>query len=527
MEASDQKYRLISISQPRHERPFLDVVFVHGLTGGPYTTWNGARDEPKQPKTTDGIEQIDSDCAGEKYWPNWLDQDLRTSSINFWSLGYPAPFLAAGDPFGYSESLTTGVRPLVDKLLAAKIAGDPRTKLVFIGHSLGGLMIKAALKHAESSDDESEKRLAERCAGVAFIATPHAGSGLASLLANVDALTGPAKFGAGIWGWLTGIPLLGSAISGTITLGAWFAKPSNYIEWLKRAAPELRTLAEEYRSIAARRGLSTIALYETQPFKSLRPKSLMWIVDASNADPGIVGCRPRPEPYADHIGVCKPKSRESPAHVLLRDWIRKLAHAAKRGSGHPWLDDEIREVLEKIADNRPDLADQIRPTPRHLEEISTDLRTQITHEFQKRIKEKLNSGPLRDRLDNAPMLVDALEHSNWPFDRLLLIHWLRHHLMDEFRRIATLLGDETSRFERYSEPPSLIPTFELVDGFHDAIVEGASSLKKRLKESHNAIDSSRGTFGEKVDGGKGRTRQYLSSGIPILEQIEKWEKPTA
>src|SRR5688572_12788085 len=135
-----QNHRLVAVGS--HARnPMLDVVFIHGLTGGPYQTWNGVSDEPKVRDTINGltadIEPFNSECAGEKYWPSWLAQDLMEDtsiSINLWTLGYPAPLLSRDDPLGYPESLRTGVRPLVRKLLIANIARSDKTGLVFIGH---------------------------------------------------------------------------------------------------------------------------------------------------------------------------------------------------------------------------------------------------------------------------------------------------------------------------------------------------------------------------------------------------------
>jgi hypothetical protein len=526
----EQKYRLVSVGF-RYDRPMLDVVFVHGLTGGPYTTWNGVRDEPEVGETFNGVttnfEPFDSECAGEKYWPSWLDEDLRkdrSTSINLWSLGYAAPLLSRDDPLGYPESLRTGVRPLVLKLVLANIAASDQTRLVFIGHSLGGLMIKAALDYSERSADPAERRLVERCVGVAFLGTPHAGSGLASLLANLDGLLDTMGTGARVLSWIAGAPLIGSAINTVAKLGGWFAEPSNQVQWLQKAGADLRELAEEYRSIAARRGLSTRAFYETQPLKGLPPKRLMWIVDASNADPGVTGCRPAPAPGADHVGICKP-SRDSITHEVLRAWIRDLAQAADRGTGRPWLRDELDGVLERIAHLKPAIADAIRPTPRSLEEIPIDVRTPFSHEFRDRIDEMLEAG-LAKRIENDRDLVSGLARSDWDLDRLVLMHWLSHNLAAVFRMVDGLLRQEASSFDRHvgSGVPSLIPTFRLLDGFREALVTGAADLREAFQAMHDAIESSHAHWGDTVDG-NGRTRRLLTDGLQILEKAQTWRKP--
>lgn len=523
------KYRLVSVGS-HSDRPLLDVVFVHGLTGGPYTTWNGASDEPEVVKGVNGattdFEPFDSGCAGEEYWPSWLDQDLRkdgSTSINLWSLGYPAPYFARDDPLGYPESLRTGVRPLVQKLVLAGIAASDNTRLVFVGHSLGGLMIKAALDYSERSAYPAEHRLVERCVGVAFLGTPHAGSGLASLLANLDGLLGTMGTGARVVSWIAGAPLAGIAISSVAKLGAWFAEPSNQVQWLEKAGAELRELAEEYRSIAARRGLSTLAFYETQPyFKGLPAKHLMWIVDASNADPGVTGCRPAPAPGANHISICKPL-RDSTTHGALRAWIRDLAQAASRGKDRPWLRDELDDVLERIAHSKPVLADAIRPTPRSLEEIPIDVRAPFSHEFRDRINEILKAG-LAKRIENDRNLVSGLARSDWDLDRLVLMHWLNHNLAAVFQMVDGLLRQQASAFDRHVGPgvPSLIPTFRLVDGFREALVN--TQLKNAFQEMLDAIENAHAQWGDKVDG-NGRTRRLLSDGLKILETAQTWRKP--
>lgn len=58
------------------EAPQLDVVFVHGLRGGPYKTWRLAEDKAS---TKSGlVEKIDEE-AGKlgTFWPaEWLSTDL-------------------------------------------------------------------------------------------------------------------------------------------------------------------------------------------------------------------------------------------------------------------------------------------------------------------------------------------------------------------------------------------------------------------------------------------------------------------
>lgn len=56
--------------------PVLDVVFVHGLMGGPYRTWHIA--ENKSSTTSGLVEKIDEDAgkAGTSWPEDWLTEDL-------------------------------------------------------------------------------------------------------------------------------------------------------------------------------------------------------------------------------------------------------------------------------------------------------------------------------------------------------------------------------------------------------------------------------------------------------------------
>lgn len=525
----DQTHRLIAVGS-RNERALLDVVFIHGLTGGPYSTWNGSRDEPMtahaEGERAADFESLDSECAGVHYWPAWLVKDLADGGIaaNVWSLGYPAPLNARADPLGYPESLRTGVRPLVRRLVLADLAVSENTGIVFIGHSLGGLMIKAALDHADRSSDPKERRLVERCVGVAFLGTPHAGSGLACLLANLDKLLGGIGIAAHVVGWLSGAPLIGRAISVGTGFAGWFAKPSNQVKWLGRAGPELRVLAEDYRSLAVRHGINTRAFYETQPFKRLPAKHLAWIVDASNADPGVIGCRPTPVAGADHIAICKP-ARDSDLHVDVRDWLRDLAHANDRGRGRAWLRDEIDAELQALVDSTPALAKVIRPMPRHWEDIPKDVRAPFSHQLRDRMERVLDRG-LATRLENDHILVRGLACSDWDFDQFVLALWLRRELTAPLQAISRFLRAQTESFDRYvgDGAPSLIPTFRLVDAFREALVHEAASLERAFTEMRDAVESAHKNLGQAVDG-NGRTRKILSDGVNVLLQAQKWEKP--
>jgi len=132
----------------------LDLVLVHGLGGDAFTTWMADR-EPL-----------------ETFWPNWLAADRPR--LGLWTLGY------AAEASGWNaESM-----PLADRgtqlLDLFDNAGLGERTLVFCTHSLGGIIAKQLLRHAEGFGVPRWRRIAENTRGIAFIATPHTGANLAN-----------------------------------------------------------------------------------------------------------------------------------------------------------------------------------------------------------------------------------------------------------------------------------------------------------------------------------------------------------
>jgi hypothetical protein len=61
----------------------------------------------------------------------------------------------------------------------AHISTQDNRDLVFVGHSLGGLVIKRALQLSENSAEKHLRRIESCVHGIAFLGTPHSGSDFA------------------------------------------------------------------------------------------------------------------------------------------------------------------------------------------------------------------------------------------------------------------------------------------------------------------------------------------------------------
>jgi pimeloyl-ACP methyl ester carboxylesterase len=188
-----------------------NIVFLHGLGGDPRTTWQHGPDD-------------------QAFWPRWLAEDIAGLAV--YSIGYEA---------SVSRWRGTAMH-LADRAanILARILAEPDLQsgqLILIGHSLGGLVIKQLLQNAESEGRHNAEAAGflKRVDKVAFLATPHTGSDLAT-------------FGNRI---------------------RIFVRPSAATTCLARNDPNLRGLNNWYRTWANARGISHLMLTETDAIRIL------------------------------------------------------------------------------------------------------------------------------------------------------------------------------------------------------------------------------------------------------------------
>ncbi len=237
-----------------------DVIFVHGLTGNPITTW-----------TSVGTLEPEGD-----YWPNWLVTDLP--HVNFYALGYPASLFAQ---WAKKEmNLYERAKHSLELLAGYELGKRP---LVFVCHSLGGLLVKQMLRTAIESSEETWRRISDRCIAILFLATPHSGSSLANLL---------------------------HVFSGCFS--------SHHVEKLKKDSSELEELNESFRAFCSRREIDVTVYYEMH-----KTGKFAIVVDKESADPGLTGVMPIPVD-ASHQNICSPENRHSLIYVSIRQRLQKL-----------------------------------------------------------------------------------------------------------------------------------------------------------------------------------------------------------
>jgi ankyrin repeat protein len=134
----------------------VDIVFIHGLTGDSFRTWNHK-----------------SGC----HWPHaLLPADVPNARVL--TFGYDADVVKLFHGVGQSD-LRNHASTLVVEFGQLRRGAEAKRSVILVVHSLGGLIAKKALCVSAESPDDEHKQL-DRCTiGVCFLGTPHQGSAMA------------------------------------------------------------------------------------------------------------------------------------------------------------------------------------------------------------------------------------------------------------------------------------------------------------------------------------------------------------
>lgn len=251
-----------------------DVLFVHGLGGDALGTWRHGADDSTS-------------------WPHWLGNEFP--QVGVWSLNYAASpskwprfkrlFGLGSNDSGHTMALPDRALQVLDRMAQKGLGQRP---LMFIGHSLGGLLVKQLLRKASESPDPRKNAVAAHSRAVLFLATPHAGAELATL---VDTFRG----------------VFGSTVS---------------IEELRLHDAHLRDLFGWYQNHAPAFGIKTATYYELCDIRGVLP-----IVNPTSANPGTGD-----EPVGldeDHLSIAKPRYHSAQVCDSARSLLKNVVLAAR------------------------------------------------------------------------------------------------------------------------------------------------------------------------------------------------------
>lgn len=194
---------------------------------------------------------------------------------------------------------------LLTALVANGLGQQNQRPLIFVTHSLGGLVVKQALEISSRSPNVEWSEIVKTTNGVVFIATPNSGSDLANLLEYVA-------------GKLTSVS----------------------VEELRNSNPNLLELNRWYVRNVDRFGIQTLVFCETQktgPFI---------VVTQASADPGIPDVEVSPMDH-DHVSITKPESRQALMYIEVRRFV-------SAGLGARQLPIPLDTLLEKLETQKND-----------------------------------------------------------------------------------------------------------------------------------------------------------------------------
>lgn len=244
---------------------------MHGLGGGSRKTWA---------KTVDPLH----------FWPRaWLPEDVDFRDVRIHSFGYNADW-------GERRQSILNIHDFAQSLLG-EIKNNPsirrgNTKLILVGHSMGGCVVKKA--YILARQDITCKTLAERVHSMFFLGTPHRGSDLAGILQSV-------------------------------LMVAWGTKP--FVNDLLPNCSVLAEINDTFRHYAA--DLRLWSFYETLPVKMMVGSKL--VVEKHSATLGY-GNEEISSMDADHRHVCKFDNATDPNYKKLRNALTTAVDMIKAES---------------------------------------------------------------------------------------------------------------------------------------------------------------------------------------------------
>lgn len=350
-----------------------DIVFVHGLGGSSHKTWRYG----------------DAGNDDHFFWPEELGKDLPLCGI--WSIGYPAGF-AGLEKLGTLIEQRAG--NVAFKLAKAGLGSRP---IVFVAHSIGGLVVKSLIVESQTLPDQDRKKIVQAVKGIVFCGTPHRSTAMLEAAGKLEIyFGGTSAYFYGVLGWTLGgfIKRLTSSGSHVREIEAT-AKPleflhDKFVEWQNNYKVAVDTYAET-------QSLSRVLLMRTLDFGVVVPRA--------SANSGIAKCvvhdlddhhlslvRPRDHKHDVYVGVLSfiesslaPKPRTVTLTVTLPDSFGTFTNEK--------LDDLVELMMRQAKSSPASIAfSDKRPG-------STKIEFQVTEDVANKILEKFASGQgaLRDR----------------------------------------------------------------------------------------------------------------------------------
>ncbi|KAL6720965.1 hypothetical protein ACLMJK_000065 [Lecanora helva] len=283
----------------------VDVVFVHGLNGDPHNTWTSDK--------------------SKVFWPQQLlPPILEEERARILVYGYDADVTSFTD--GASrDKIHNHAEHLTAELAAnRRIRKATERPIIFVAHSLGGLVVKRALIYSSEirgNYTEHLRSIFVSTYGILFLGTPHKGSDLAKWGSRLEAICHavmPKK-----------------AVDSNDAL----------VNALKSNNETLQNIDRQFIQLTNR--FHIFFFHEGKP-TDLKG-TVTFIVDEDSASPTIQDVE-RAVIQADHSHMCKFESENAPGFDLVAEGIQRYAGEAQRPIATRWQAEKAERIAKKTAE---------------------------------------------------------------------------------------------------------------------------------------------------------------------------------
>ncbi|XP_066229026.1 protein SERAC1 isoform X1 [Saccopteryx leptura] len=261
--------------QCRTSQPIkADVLFIHGLMGAAFKTWR------QQDSDQALADQVSEEARYTACWPKtWLARDcpaLRIISVEYdtslsdWRARCPME----------RKSIAFRSNELLRKLRAAGVGDRP---MIWVSHSMGGLLVKKMLLEASQKPEMST--VVNNTRGMIFYSVPHHGSRLAEYSVNIR----------------------------------YLLFPSLEVKELSKDSPALKALQDDFLEFAKDKHFQVLNFVETLP-TCIGSMIKLHVVPVESADLGIGDLIPVD---VNHLNICKPKKKDAFLYQRTLQFIRE------------------------------------------------------------------------------------------------------------------------------------------------------------------------------------------------------------
>ncbi|KAJ1338605.1 nephrocystin-3 [Microdochium nivale] len=404
------------------DNPIIDIVALHGLNGHRQKTWTAKN--------------------GVHWLRDLLPEDLTQARILCW--GYDANTHAANRVSW--QYLYDHAKSLVSDLCSERqLSNCTERPIIFIAHSLGGIVLKSALIHSDAARAGAlveHRSIKLSTCGIFFMGTPHQGGNgvqLGRVLANVASLVVPADD----------------------RLLKHLERDS---EWLQQQLGQYGTISNDFETKYA---------FEEYATPTALGHSIMVVPKASAVVPGHANA----EPIAinsNHTSMVRYESRQDPGYVKVSQHLRIMARNAP-------------EVVQQRWDSERRMDDARGNLNRFVLPLSLSGVAETTH-F---VAREEDLAWIHERLSRSPGRHTAIVHGLGGIGKTqLAIAYMKRHRNNYTALIWLNARDETSLKQSFRDAARRIlqesPTLSYMHtAVSDKDSDASLAVKRWLDEAKN------------------------------------------